>query len=309
MVQFEPLHFSNQDIQLSGTLYKPDTVPPYPCVIVLHAASGGTRAYPFYQHLSTHLPEQGIAVLLYDRRGSGESTGVFETADFNDLASDALAGFDLLRARHDIDPHHIYAYGISQGGWIAPIVAARQPEIAGVVIVSGSGVSPARQMDYAAAYTLDEAGFAENVIAQAIALRQRVNDYYRGKFTRAQLQSEIALVENEPWFKVAYMDASQEIESDVTQSKWYYEMDFAPLAIWQRVHQPTLFLFGTRDRWVPVAESETNFRHATTHLPDVTFRTIDNADHLMTESPDENTDHLSEHYMETLLHWLVSKSH
>lgn len=44
--------------------------------------------------------------------------GVIETSDFNDPAGDALAAFDLLRTRPDLDPRHIFAHGIGQGGWL-----------------------------------------------------------------------------------------------------------------------------------------------------------------------------------------------
>src|SRR6185369_8798398 len=150
----EEIVFTNETVQLAGTLYKPETSMAHPALVVLHAASGETREFPFYQHLVTQLPARGIAVLLFDRRGSGRSSGDFETVSFETLATDGSAAVEYLRSRDDIDKGRIGLYGISQGGWIAPLVIGLRSDIAFLIIVSGCGVSPAEQMDYGAAYNL-----------------------------------------------------------------------------------------------------------------------------------------------------------
>ncbi|HET7375914.1 MAG TPA: alpha/beta fold hydrolase, partial [Anaerolineae bacterium] len=113
----EDVNFANGEIRLTGTLYRPTGTGPFPVMVVLHAATGGTRHYPFYQHLKTVLPANGCAVLIFDRRGSGESTGNFATASFDDLATDGLAAFGYLLTRDDVDHKRIGLYGISQGAW------------------------------------------------------------------------------------------------------------------------------------------------------------------------------------------------
>ena len=300
----EDVTFFNHGIQLTGSLYEPQGPAPYPTLIVLHAANGGTRQFPFYQHLITHLPMQGLAVLLYDRRGSGKSTGDFETSDFDDLAGDALAAIAYLSSRKDIDNRRIGVYGISQGGWIAPIVAAQRPTVASLIIVSGSGVSPAKQMDYAARYTLRAMGYSEDVVAQAIALRNRLNEYYRGNLSYEKVKADIDHIRNESWFQFAYIVDGEQLPKDVTQDKWCYELDFDPLPIWHQVHQPTLFFFAEEDRWVPVKESSSLFRAATKHLKDVTFMRIEGTDHLMYEKNGNATTRISGRYVEVLLAWL-----
>lgn len=300
----EEVTFFNQGLQLAGSLYKPQDSIRYPALIVLHAADGGTRQYPFYQHLTTYLPAQGMAVLLYDRRGSGQSTGDFETSDFEDLAGDASAAVDYLTSRNDIDSGHIGIYGISQGGWIAPIVAAERPRIAFIIIVSGCGVSPARQMDYGASYTLREAGYPEEIVAQALTLRNQVNEYYRGNLPHAIIKTELDQMRDEPWVQYAYLPDGGQLPEDVTQDKWYYELDFDPLPIWRQVQQPTLFLFPTEDRWVPIEESISKFRAATMHLQEVAIERIEGADHLMHEISSEAA-HISDRYVEVLLSGLT----
>lgn len=292
-----------RDVPFVGTLYKPAEPGPHPALVVLHGSSGGTRQSEFYQHLTEYLPPAGIAVFLYDRRGSGESGGRFDTADFEMLAADGAAAVEALAARPDIDPARIGVYGISQGGWIAPIVAARRPATACVVVVSGSGISPADQMDYATARVGREMGFDEAVVSQVLHLRGRVNDYYRGTASRADVQAELDAARGEPWYDRAGFG---QLPTDVRSSKWFYEMDYDPLPIWRAVRQPTLFLFAGDDRWVPVDRSRAAFEAVTAHLDDVTFAEIPDGDHLM-GLEDEADPRISESYVSVLLTWLRNR--
>lgn len=298
----EPIHF-HHDVPLTGTLYLPEGDGPHPALVVLHSASGGERSYPFYHHLSVHLPAAGIALLLYDRRGAGESGGHFATADFEALAADGVAAAEALAARPDIDPARISVYGISQGGWLAPIVAARRPETACVVVASGSGVSPARQMDYATARTVREMGYGEAAVARLLYLRGRVNRYYRGELARDEVQAELDVARAEPWYSHGYLIGPKGLPEDVELSKWHHEMDYDPLSVWREVRQPVLFIYPEDDRWIPVAESVAAFRGATAHLNDATFAQIPNSDHLM-GMENEADPRISAEYLTVLVNWL-----
>ncbi len=301
----EEVIFANRTVQLAGTLYKPATEIASPALVILHAANGGTRQFPFYQHLVTHLPAWGVAVLLFDRRGSGHSSGDFETASFETLAEDGHAAVDYLSTRDDIDKSRIGLYGISQGGWIAPLVAGLRSEIAFLIIVSGCGVSPAKQMDYGATYNLREKGFTEDTIAQAISLRNQVNEYYRGHISREVVAAELDRAQSEPWFQEAYLDPGKDLPEDVTKDKWWYELDYDPLPIWRQIRPPTLFLFAEDDRWVPVAESMSKLERATAHLEDVKIMQVKGTDHLMYKTYDRTVETISEQYLATMVTWLL----
>lgn len=306
-MNFESVSFLNQNIKLVGTLYKPDHDGVYPAVVVVHPASGGEQADPFYDHLKSELPDHGIAALVFDRRGSGSSQGDFDTADFDDLAGDVVAAAAYLESRAEINGSKIYLHGTSQGAWIAPIAAAQKPEIAGVVAVSASGVTPAEQMDFGVAFHLQQDGYDLSVIGKAIELRTLVNEYFRGHLEREYVAEKLSHYESELWFRKAYLYTSQQLPVDITQDKWHYEMDYEPLSIWKKLNQPTLFLFAEVDEWVPIDASRKNYEAATSHLKDVTVRQIYKTNHLMSVSSDENILDISDEYIEVLLNWLNSK--
>lgn len=301
----EKISFFNRDIKLAGVLQKPDGNKPCPAIVAVHPASGGMCTDPFYDHLKSELPKHGIACLVFDRRGSGGSGGSFETAGFDDLADDVLAAVEFLRSRPDIDGSRIGLHGTSQGGWIAPIAAAKDPGIVCVVAVSASGVTPAEQMDYGVAFHLKQDGFSQNVIDKVVELRALVNGYFRGLVLRETVVLELRQYEPEPWFDGSYLFTSRDLPHDVTQSKWHYEMDYEPLSIWRKIAQPTLFLFAETDEWVPVEASMENYRLASSHMNDVTFHRIGGTDHLMSDLRDEGV--VSRDYLTVLVEWLTSK--
>src|SRR5207248_1794244 len=94
---------------------------------------------PFAHFLIRH----GVAVLGFDKRGVGASTGDWRSASFDDLAGDVVAAFEYLKTRSDIDRTHIGMLGWSQAGWVMPLAAVRAREIAFLISISGAGIPAA----------------------------------------------------------------------------------------------------------------------------------------------------------------------
>ena len=90
--------------------------------------------------LSDYLTRHGIAVLRADDRGTAKSTGDFKTATTADFATDTEAGIAYLKTRPEVDPHKIGLIGHSEGAVIAPMIAARNPDVAFIVMMAGTGV-------------------------------------------------------------------------------------------------------------------------------------------------------------------------
>ena len=93
--------------------------------------------YRPFRQLADTLGRHGIAVLRYDDRGTGESGGTFAGSTSADFASDVASAVRWLRARPEIDPARIFLVGHSEGGLIAPMVAADDPRLAGIVLLAG----------------------------------------------------------------------------------------------------------------------------------------------------------------------------
>jgi uncharacterized protein len=128
--------------------------PPYPAVVLVHG-SGEVTGRDLMDGPGRRLTDMGFAVLAYDKRGVGQSTGEYAMIGpsnsvrmFDLLAADVLAGVNALRRRSDIDPVRIGLLGFSQAGWIAPLAASRTRSISFLVIVSGPAVSVGEEIYY-----------------------------------------------------------------------------------------------------------------------------------------------------------------
>lgn len=110
------ISFENRGATLSGTLFHPAGKRARATIIALHGAGVPLRTDPLYRHLTEIMPRLGMAVFLYDRRGSGRSTsGGAAPGNFDLLAEDAVAAFAKLADEPNVDPTRLGFWGLSQG--------------------------------------------------------------------------------------------------------------------------------------------------------------------------------------------------
>ena len=134
---------------LAGTFTRPASGGPFPTVVLISGSGPQDRDEALMGHrpflvLADHLTRRGIAVLRYDDRGVGQSTGDFAAATSEDLSTDALAGVAFLKSRDDVDPDAIGFAGHSEGGIIAPMAAVASPDVSYIVLMAAPGVNGER---------------------------------------------------------------------------------------------------------------------------------------------------------------------
>ncbi len=174
----EDVRFSNGAIQLAGTLISPVTGgPKHPAIILVHGSGAENREYmlPWVRFLI----RRGIAVLGYDKRGVGESTGDWNTASFDDLAGDVVSAFEYLKTRSDIDRAHIGVLGISQAGWIMPLAAVRAKDLAFLISISGAGIPAAETTIDQARNEMTMTGMPPQTVDDVIALLKLQYEFAR----------------------------------------------------------------------------------------------------------------------------------
>jgi len=137
---------ASSNITLAGTLTLPKGKGPFPAAILISGSGPQDRDETVFGHkpfavLADHLTRKGIAVLRYDDRGVGESTGLHDKANSQDFATDANAAWHFLASHSAIDPAKIGMIGHSEGGMIAPIAYSENSKIAFLVLLAGPGVN------------------------------------------------------------------------------------------------------------------------------------------------------------------------
>lgn len=280
-VTVQDFPFTNGNVHLAGTLYLPADGDHLPAVVALHAALVATRDAALYRHLREGLPAIGIAVLLYDRRGSGGSSGSLQDSDYDTLASDAVAGQRALAGVRRIDPTKIGFWGLSQGGWLALLAASSSPNTAFAVVVSAPLVTPEKQMQFATANLLAVRGYPQSAIEGMLAARKAWSDYMHGTTSRAVAASALREIETQPWFELAFLPRASDLPTDLRNNRWRKEMDTDPVAAIRKIKVPLLFLYGGADPWVPVAQSVEQLRTLADERPKITYTVVPGASHEM----------------------------
>jgi pimeloyl-ACP methyl ester carboxylesterase len=279
------IRFSNGGATLVGTLYEPAAVGRFPAVVVLHGAANGTRGDALYDHLRTGLPAMGFAVLIYDRRGSGQSSGSLTHTSYEALADDAIAGSRDIAARPEIDARRIGYWGLSQGGWLALLATSRDPKAAFCVAVSTPLVTPESQMEFAMTNLMSVRGFSQSDIQQMLNTRKAWTGYLSGTMSRTQALGAIRAVETKPWFHQVYIPSSSKLTSDPAHSSWRLQMNEDFTSTLRRIRVPVLFIYGGEDPWIPVADSVTALKSIAATHHNIQFVVIADADHEMMITP------------------------
>jgi len=281
----EEVTFANGAIKLSGTVLVPNGDGKSPAVVLVHGSSPNERTT--YRTWARHFAENGIAALIYDKRGSGRSTGNTRAASMEDLAGDALAGVRMLKLRRGIDAGKVGIAGHSQGGWIAPLAAARSGGVAFVIVSGAAAVTPAEQSIYHRADVMREAGIPDAEIAEATRLREKIYLFNRKLMAsdrdlnefKAALSRELADRKGSRWFAPA--ELPPEMPNDAPPRGALELLFFDASHVWPKVKVPVLAIWGDRDTVVPVEKSRTLIEAYLKRAGngDVTVRMIPGVDH------------------------------
>jgi len=309
----ENMDFVNENagITLSGTLSIPEGDGPFPAVVLISGSGQQDRDgalmldhRPFLV-LADYLSRHGIAVLRYDDRGYGKSGGSFHTADSRDFAADALAGKKHLQSHPKIDSENIGIIGHSEGGYIAAMIAADNPDIPFIVSLAGSGIPGGEIIKKQTSLILKAYERSDNLIKwnrqlqekmfqiiteekdDAIA-KQQIRDFFRSFYNGLTKKEQKEFSEHADINSFANMNASQ------LTSPWFrFFVEHNPAEDWEKVKCPVLAVIGSKDLQVPPKENLEAIGKALQKAGNkrVTLQELDGLNHLFqnakTGAPDE----------------------
>jgi dipeptidyl aminopeptidase/acylaminoacyl peptidase len=258
----EPVTFLSGDVTLAGSLRLPSNPGRHPAVVFVHGSGPGTRDQAaLLAHFFLH---RGIAVLGYDKRGIGGSSGDWRRIDFPELASDALAAVSFLRGRPEVDPRAIGLFGISQGGWIVSLAASRSSDVAFFISHSGPGVSPRKQEFTMMKNIMTGSGFSSEEIDGVLQAMDLMYAYGKTGQGGDKLDELVLKLKQYPKLADFLPPPSKEIQWEALYEKqqmgdpgWFLhlDVDYDPIPAVRLVRCPGLFIFGKHDSTIPVEES------------------------------------------------------
>jgi pimeloyl-ACP methyl ester carboxylesterase len=286
-------------LTIAGTLTLPPAPGKYPVAILISGSGPQDRNEEILGHkpflvLADHLTKNGIAVLRYDDRGTAESTGDFSTATSADFANDVRSIVTYLQQREDIHKDQIGLIGHSEGGLIAPMVAADNEDIAFIVMLAGPAV-----LGYDILMAQNELiakanGVSPAVLVNQLALLREALDIMAAAETAEIASEEIRTFMNDNKERLQVMvppgtEVDDYIESAVAQygSPWFhYFINYDPAESLTKVKCPVLAINGEKDLQVP---AQMNLEKAEEYLKaggnqDYNIQALPNLNHLFQES-------------------------
>lgn len=245
----EDLSFASKapNVQMAGTLTIPLASGKHPAAILISGSGPQDRDESLAGHkpfhvLADYLTRHGIAVLRYDDRGTAKSTGAFQGATTADFADDTRGAVAYLKSRPEIDPNKIVLIGHSEGGIIAPMVAASDNSIAAIVSLSGPALTGERIIKRQTVDLARAAGLSEEKAQES------------GSLGYAQMMNQSLI---DPW--MAYF--------------WKHD----PAESWKKVQCPILALNGSLDMQVNADENLSALQAAN---PKATAKKLEKLNHL-----------------------------
>jgi pimeloyl-ACP methyl ester carboxylesterase len=263
----EEVVYKSGDVKLSGSLIFPDKSGPHPVVVFIHGSGKMTRET--MHNRACLFVKNGFSALIYDRRGRGKSEGDNDNIlPMNVMANDVLAWVEYLKSRDDIKKDQIGLYGLSQGGWVAPLAATMSNDIAFLITISAPGISPDEQNSFAVG----------NMLKNQLA----------GILTRSRVPEDNIenILENITARRKEYDINSNAADKEIVPGF----SSFEPEPVWEKISIPVLAIWGEKDELVPAQESRDIIKGALQKNGNnsIELKIFENADHTIKLSGNAN---------------------
>jgi len=278
----EDVSFASGDITVAGTLTTPEGDGPFPAVVLITGSGAQNRDEELFGHkpfllIADTLTRAGYAVLRTDDRGVGGTGGDLNVADYDILAGDATAGIGYLRSRPDIDPAKVGLFGHSEGGYLAPLVAARpDSNVAFAILMASPSVPGADVLIEQTRAILTQSGLPAEEIDKEVAATTVMAELLRAgdiEGAQAAYQRRMADMPEE-------MREAAEASSPITP---YYAsfVAYDPAPALSASNIPVLAFYGDKDLQVLSTQNEPPARELLARNPDATVHVFAGLNHLM----------------------------
>ncbi|MFA5074523.1 MAG: DUF5829 family protein [Candidatus Babeliales bacterium] len=264
------------NVKLAGTLTTPKTEGTFPAVIIIAGSGPHGRDATVYKHktmlvLADHLSKNDIAVLRFDKRGCGASTGNFDISTSQDFANDVQTGIEYLKTRKEINPKQIGLIGHSEGGIIAAMIAAKSQDIAFVVMLGCQGVNGEEILYEQYASLARGMGESEEDISTGLKILTQVCDIIKKEADNKIAKEKICEIRKKYLEKLSKEQLkafeksmlNEMLEFSIQYYEWLkFYITFDPRPSLKKIKIPILALFGERDLLVTIKQNLLPFKKA-----------------------------------------------
>ena len=250
----EEIAFSGAAGSLVGSVVLPDGDGPFPAAVFVHG-SGPLERLTFLGQARA-LAGHGIASFIFDKRGSGDSEGVWITADLEELAEDVVAAANAVSDHPRISSDRIGFIGHSQGGWVAPIAAAKWGRARFIISQAGPATTVAEETWWNVQVALRDAGYDDDIVQKAVGVLMLFEGgIHTGNWRPFELRLEE--VREESWYGASLLETFDQFRGSEQLIRYYGGIStYDPLPLLTTLETPLLSLMGNRDEEQPWDRSQ-----------------------------------------------------
>ena len=298
------IQFRSGGFQVVGDLHLPTTAEPHPAVVVVHGDGPQTRtSTPGTQDVIRIFGEAGFAVFVWDKPGSGDSTGEFDQGQtLRQRAEILVDAIQVLVEHPSIDAERIGLWGLSQAGWVMPLALEQTDDVAFMITVSGGAEDSIEQL----AYQLGQGVVCDGLPPeQGRLVEEHFPPTAKGPTYEDYTKAMEVLVEIDGWEAFA----GPEFKTENQWKPWSSELDayFDPMTVVQNTTIPVLAVFGEMDRWIDPVQGAAAYKETLTSAGNTDFHVelIPGVGHTMLEQSSMcgSGGTTSERYLELLTEW------
>jgi uncharacterized protein len=255
----EDISFENTPagVTLAGTLTLPKGPGPFPAAVLIHGSGPHDRDESFENHkpflvLADYLTRQGMAVLRYDKRGIGKSSGSADTSTTLDLASDTAAAIAYLKTRKEIDPSRIGLIGHSEGAIIAPYLAVQSNDVPWIILLAAPATKGQDTLLNQSELIGRASGMSDAQIYASLTFDRNAYDMVRQEKNPGVLIDKLKSFISVSGLDGVIPPTMLETQLRMLTSPWFrFFIDYDPLPTLEKTKCPVLALYGQKDLQVP----------------------------------------------------------
>jgi uncharacterized protein len=255
----EEVTFSNAPagVSLAGTLTLPKGPGPFAAAVLIAGPGPQDRDEAIANHkpflvLSDYLTRKGIAVLRYDKRGVGQSTGSAEMATTLDLAGDVACAITYLKSRKEIDPGKIGLIGHNEGAMIAPTLAASSHDLPWIVLLGAPATKGEDTLLNQSDLIARAGGLSDAQVLASLNFDKQAYELVQKEQDSAVVKETLKTLVKESGLDTALPPAALDEQLQMMTSPWFrFFLAYDPLPDLKKTKCPVLALYGEKDLQVP----------------------------------------------------------